>query len=253
MTAPVAPAPSRRPRWESLLWAAVVAVFLLGCAYIVERQLAFQASLSAQQTATAKLATALDQTRSQLQQHGVTPSAPPATTIVKSVPGATGPAGQSIVGPQGPAGKDGVSPDPSTIAALAAAMIHPSAGPSGAPGPVGARGLPGADSTVPGPAGATGAPGAAGQNGSPGPAGPKGDQGSVGPSGPAGPAPSGWTFTSSDGTVYDCIPDSSGTNHYTCTARAGTGPSSPPSPTPSPSVSAHAVRKSSVSTGPGRP
>lgn len=253
MTAPVPAQRRRRP--ESLLWAVVVALFLLGCAYIVDRQLALQASLNAQQTATTKLGAALDTTRTQLQQHGVTPKAPPATTIVQGVPGATGAAGQSIVGPQGPAGKDGVSPDPQAIAALVATMVHPSPGPTGPPGPVGARGAPGADSTVPGPAGATGA---AGPAGSPGPAGPQGGGGPSGPAGATGPAPSGWTWTASDGTVYNCVPDSAGSTHYVCTAQSGTGPS--PTPGPSPSQSATTPKTSvvhrsgtAVSTGPGRP
>lgn len=262
MTAPVEPAVRHHSRWEPLLRGMVVVLILLGCAYVVVQLLALratvnsqQASQSAQSTAITKLSSALDQTRAQLQQHGVTPSAPPATTIVKSVPGATGPAGQSITGPQGPAGKDGVSPDPSTIAALAAAMIHPSAGPSGPPGPVGARGAPGADSTVPGPQGAPGpastVAGPQGPQGQPGPA--STVSGPPGPKGDTGPAPSGWTFTASDGTVYDCTPDSAGSTHYVCTARSSTGPTTPPSPTPSPSISANTVRKSSVATGPGVP
>lgn len=264
MTIPDAVRP-RKPRRETLGWA-ISLVLLLSVAALAwyalraaneERQQA-QATATANATAIKQLSDALKTTQTQLTQHGITPKAPPPQTIVQSVPGATGPAGQSIVGPSGPPGRDGTSPDPQAIAALAAAMIHPSPGPSGPPGPVGARGAPGADSTVPGPAGASGAPGVAGQDGKDGSPGQKGDQGDPGPSGPAGPAPAGWSFTAADGTVYDCAPDAAGSTHYSCTARSGTGPQPPASPSPSQSAttpSSNAVRKSSsvVATGPGRP
>jgi hypothetical protein len=227
-------------------------LFLLGCAFIVVQLLSLrstvnsqQASQQAQSTAISKLSTALDQTRTQLQQHGVTPKAPPATTIVKDVPGA---AGASVVGPQGPAGPAGASPDVQAIAQLVLSMIHPSAGPAGPAGAVGPAGPAGADSTVPGPAGAAGA---AGQDGK---------DGSDGAQGGTGPAPSGWTFTAADGTVYDCTPDAAGSSHYTCQAESGTGPQPPSDPAPLPSQSAVASSRqaehrpvAAVSTGPGRP
>ena len=178
MTIPDAVRP-RKPRKETLGWA-ISLLLLLSVAALAwyalrmanEERHQAQATATANAQAIQQLSNALKTTQAQLTQHGITPKAPSPQTIVEQIPGATGAAGQSIVGPQGPAGKDGVSPDPGTIAALAAAMIHPSAGPTGPPGPVGSRGAPGADSTVPGPAGVAG---------SPGPAGPKGDQGNVGP------------------------------------------------------------------------
>lgn len=253
----------RKPRRETLGWA-VGLLLVLSVAALAwyalrtaneERQQA-QATATANATAIKQLSDALKTTQSQLTQHGITPKAPPPATIVQQIPGATGAAGQSIEGPPGPPGKDGVSPDPRAIAALVADMIHP------IPGPQGKQGIPGADSTVPGPQGEPGpastVAGPQGPQGEPGPAstvaGPQGEKGDT------GPAPSGWTFTASDGTVYDCAPDSAGSTHYACTAESGTGPQPPVSPSPSPSQSAtaassNAVRKTStaVSTGPGRP
>ena len=168
----------------------------------------------AQATVISRLSTGLDTTRHQLQQHHLTPAAPPAQTIVREVPGVATP----VPGPQGPQGVPG----------QAAPTITPSPGPSGAPG------KPGPASTIPGPAGspgapgqnATGAPGPPGPAGSPGPAstvpGPQGEQG------PAGPPPSGWTFTYTDvtgrSTTYNCTPDSTGSTHYTCTPQSSSGP-----------------------------
>lgn len=248
MSSPDEAPKTRQLRLEPALRLLAIVLFLLGCAYIVIQLLTLRSTLDAQavsqqaqSTAITKLSTALDQTRTQLKQHGVTPSAPPATTIVKGVPGA---AGASVVGPQGPAG---TSPDPNAIAQLVLSMIHPSPGPVGPSGAVGPQGPAGADSTVPGPAGPAGA---AGQDGK---------DGSDGAQGATGPAPSGWTFTASDGTVYDCSPDAPGSTHYQCTAESGTGPQPQPSPSqPQPSATAAnaAYLKRStvvVSTGPRWP
>ncbi|WP_152626488.1 collagen-like protein [Streptacidiphilus carbonis] len=240
------------------LQALIAVVVLLGCAYVVLQLLSMRSTLNsyersqtAQSTAITQLSTALDKTRTQLQQHGVTPSAPPATTIVKNVPGATGAAGQSVVGPQGPAGKDGVSPDPQAIAALVATMIHPSPGPSGPPGKdstvPGPQGVPGPASTVAGPQGAQGVPGK--DSTVPGPQGAKGDPGA------AGSPPSSWTWmwTDPSGTThtYTCVPDSPGATSFHCPeSGTSTPPSSPPpspSPSPSPSTSAAALKQQSTS------
>lgn len=254
MTIPDAIRP-RRPRratlamvggWVLLLLVVAFAVFALRAATDAQRRA--QATQSADAVAIQKLSTGLDQTRAQLQQHGVIPSAPPATTIVQGVPGA---AGQSIVGPAGPAGQNGASADPAAIAQLVLAMIHPVPGPAGATGPAGPAGAAGKDSTVAGPAGPAGAAGQDGSNGQ------DGKDGAQGSQGPAGPAPSGWTFTSADGTVYDCTPDSGGSAHYSCTARQ----TPTPTPTPVPSQSAVTSQKQAaphrpaapVSTGPGNP
>jgi hypothetical protein len=269
MTIPEAVRP-RKPRRETLGWA-IGLVLLLSVAALAwyalrtadEERSTAQATATANAQAVKQLSDALTTVQAQLTQHGITPKAAPPATIVAGVPGATGAAGQSVVGPEGPPGKDGVSPDPKAVAALVYAMIHP------IPGPKGDTGTAGKDSTMPGPVGAPGpastVAGPQGPQGEPGPAstvaGPKGDKGDVGPSGPAGstgPAPSGWTFTSSDGTVYDCAPDSAGSTHYSCSAESGTGPQPPASPSPSQSATAasntSSVRKSSaVSAGPGWP
>lgn len=90
---------------------------------------------------------------------------------------------------------------------------------NGAAGPVGPAGKDGTD----GQGGPDGQSGPAGADGS---QGPQGTQGEPGPAGSPGSAPSSFTFTTDDGTTYDCTPDGDG--HYTCTAR--------PKPTPSPTV-----------------
>lgn len=249
MTIPDAVRP-RKPRHTTVLMVAGLVALLAVVAFAVmalraatDAQRRAEATQSADVVAIKRLSAGLDQTRTQLQQHGVVPKAPPATTIVKGVPGA---AGQSIVGPQGPAGQNGTSPDPAVIAQLVLSMIHPSPGPAGPAGPAGA---PGKDSTVPGPAGPAGADGQDGKDGA---------NGSDGAQGPAGPAPSGWTFTASDGTVYDCTPDAPGSTHYDCTARSG-GPSPSPSPSPSSSAATSSSRNAGyrqtavVSTGPRWP
>ncbi|MFE2832144.1 hypothetical protein ACFXI6_14020 [Streptomyces mirabilis] len=166
----------------------------------------------AQATVIAKLATGLDTTRKQLKQHGVTPKAPAASSIVKGVPGVPG-----VPGPAGPSGSSGVAGSP---------------GPSGMPGQPGQSGRNGSPGIAgsPGPAGPSGSPGvgatgAAGQTGATGPAGPQGpkgdtgDQGQKGDTGATGPAPSGWSFTYPPGALgvtYNCTPDSDGSTHYSC-------------------------------------
>lgn len=229
----------------SLLLVVGFAVFALRAA--TDAQHRAEVTQSADALAIRQLSDGLTQTRAQLLQHGVVPKAPPPATIVQGVPGA---AGQSIVGPQGPAGQNGTSPDPAAIAQLVLAMIHPVPGPAGVAGPAGPGGAAGKDSTVPGPAGPSGAAGQDGANGK------DGQDGAQGPAGPAGPAPSGWTFTASDGTVYDCAPDSAGSTHYACTARQTPAPTPPPGPSQSATANTKQAPKRAatpVSTGPGRP
>jgi hypothetical protein len=231
----------RRPRRETVwIGAGLMLVLLVVGVAVVALRTAEQANRQLQQekaseaTAIGQLSSALQTTQNQLKQHGVTPSAPPPSQIIQGVPGATGPAGQSIIGPQGPPGKDGVSPDPNAIASAAAKLMHPSPGPQG---PAGPAGQPGANSTVPGP------------------------QGPAGEQGPTGPPPSSWTWTwtDSDGVkhTYTCTPVTSGSTAYSCQE---TGTSSPsPTPTPAPSQSAMTSMKAQqhkprdtavVSTGP---
>lgn len=220
------PVPSRPHRLDARLVLAAV-VFLAGCAYIVYSMVTLRQSLDAERqsqaadsTAISQLSSALATTRAQLQQHGVTPKAPPPQTIVQGVPGAQGPAGQSIVGPQGPPGKDAPTPNPAAIASQAAGLIHPSPGPQGPAGP------PGANSTVPGPQGPAGAQGQTGQT---------------------GPPPSSWTWTWTDSTgvthTYTCTEDTAGGTTYTCKETGTSSPSPSPSPS-SPSPGQQAVTSS---------
>lgn len=213
--------PSRRlPRPTTLASVALWVVLLLVAAFVAFTLNAVESSnhrlqkhVDAQDTVITRLATGLDTTRKQLQQHHVTPSAPAASSIVRGVQGVPGVPG--LAGPSGAAG---------------------SPGPSGAPGTPGRNGSPGTDGS-PGPAGptgapgATGSPGAAGQTGPAGPQGPKGDTGEQGPkgdTGATGPPPSGWTFTYNPpvgpSQTYNCTPDSPGSTHYTCTPTSSTGP-----------------------------
>jgi len=214
--------PSRRaPRtWlaGAALWT-VLGLLLLTAAFIAFALNAVEASnhrlqqqQAAQDTVISKLASGLDTTRRQLQQHGVKPKAPAASSIVRGIPGVPGPAGASG-----------------------------SPGATGSPGPAGASGAPGRNGSngSPGPAGPTGQPGAAGSPGPAGPQGPKGDagpqgpqgdtgpQGETGPQGPAGPPPSGLTFTYTDelgkSTTYNCTLDQ-GTTHMSCAAQSSSGP-----------------------------
>lgn len=215
----------RRPTRETVGWAAGVMLVLLvvGVALLAlrtaegaNRQLA--QDKAAESTAIGALSTALDQTRTQLQQHGVVPKAPPPSTIIQSVPGA-----QGAVGPAGATGPQGVAGSP---------------GPIGPTGPAGAVGKTGAT----GPTGATGQTGPAGVAG---PAGPQGDPGPAGAQGPAGASgqpPAGWTYTDATGATYDCERVSNfdpAAPRYTCTpTNTGGTPAPGPSPTPSQSATA---------------
>ena len=200
--------------WVLVLLTAAFVAFALNAVESSNRRLQQHASvqdstISRQGTVISKLASGLDTTRKQLQRHGLTPSAPAASSIVRGVQGVPGVPG--IPGPVGASGAPG----------KAAPTITPS------PGPSGARGAPGPASTIPGPAGIPGPSGAAGSPGPastvPGPQGPKGDPGSP------GPPPSGWTFTYTDelgkSTTYNCTPDSANSTHYSCTPVSGSSPS----------------------------
>lgn len=199
--------------------------------------------LAAQRQQIADLSSGLATTEAQLEQHGITPAAPPPAQIVT---GATGP-----TGPQGPGPSDAqvqtavdvylaahpptgnVSTDALTTVVAAYLVQHPPA-----PGP------PPSDTQVSnavatymaahpapsgpaGPTGSAGPQGDTGQTGAQGPQGPQGVQGPQGDTGPTGPAPGGWTWTDQLGTTYNCTQDSQGTAsspHYTCTAVSPTPP-----------------------------
>lgn len=199
-----------------LLLTAGFVAYALNTVESSNRQL--QRTQAAQDTVISRLSTGLDTTRRQLQQHGVQPKAPAASSIVRGVQGVPG-----VPGPAGPSGAAG------------------SPGPSGSPGRDGRNGSPGPASTIPGPSGAPGSPGpastVAGPQGPAGPSGAPGKDGAPGPRGepgPAGPPPSGWTFTYTDtlghSTTYNCTPDSEGSTHYTCTPTSSSGPLKKTSP-----------------------
>lgn len=167
----------------------------------------------AQATVIARLSAGLDTTRQQLQQHGVTPSAPPAQSIVGGVPGVPG-----TPGAQGEPGSPGVKGDKG----------DPGVAASPIPGPSGPPGQPGADSTVPGPQGAPGADSTV--------PGPKGDQGAQGVAGKDGrdgtdgKPPSGWSWTDPAGVSYSCTMDDPAGPHYACAPDPVVTPTSPASP-----------------------
>jgi hypothetical protein len=182
----------------SALGIAVFVVLVLHSVQDSNRRLA--EGQAAQATVIARLSTSLDTTRQQLQQHGVTPSAPPAQSIVGGVPGVPGATGTP--GRPGPSGAPGPSGSPGPT------------GPTGKTGSAGADGTPGAT----GPPGAAGNDGQTGAQGDPGPAGPQGDPGPAGPAGADGTngtdgrdgtngsPPAGWTYTDPNGVAYTCSP-----------------------------------------------
>ena len=213
--------PRRATMSAAIGWAAVLAFFAF-IALVLHSVQASNQHLAdgqkAQATVISRLSSSLDTTRQQLQQHGVTPSAPPAQSIVKGVPGVPGAVGAQ--GPQGSPGSVGPSGEP---------------GPAGSPGPVGSPGPTG----VPGSAGSngkdgpTGAPGPAGPQGDPGPAGPAGKDGTDGKDGAPGAPPAGWTWTDPTGQSYTCTPVSGfdpSAPRYACTADTTPPPTTPASP-----------------------
>lgn len=128
----------------------------------------------------AAVAEALDVTRSQVEDLGEEPVAPPAEEIVEDVD--TGGDPVLIPGPQGergPRGETGVTGPPGIDGKDGAAGLP---GPPGATGPTGPAGETGAT----GETGLTGETGATGEPGPIGPAGPQGETGATGAAGPAG-------------------------------------------------------------------
>jgi hypothetical protein len=175
----------------------------------------------AQATVITRLSSSLDTTRQQLQQHGVTPSAPPAQSIVKAVPGLPGAVGAP--GAQGAQGAPGSTGPPGVPGSAG------SPGPTGSPGPV---------STVPGPggspgvAGPQGVPGVAGADGKDGAPGKDGTNGTDGRDGANGAPPAGWTWTDPAGISYTCSPVDGfdpTAPRYTCAPDPVTPPTESPS------------------------
>lgn len=245
----------QRHAWHVLavvLALAVAAVF--ACLLLLESHLAdrmhrqsVQADSRAvgQQQAIDKLASGLDAARTQLQQHGLTPSVPPPSDLLRGLPGPAGPAGVQGPGPTDvqvqtavdaylaihpPAG--GTNATDAQIITAVTAYLRANPPPPGPPGPgptdtqiAGAVAV--YVSAHPPPAGPQGNPGPQGGQGV---AGTTGAQGPTGPTGATGPPPAGWSYTDPLGLTYDCAPDNqSPPPHYTCRPRSAV-------PTPSPSA-----------------
>ncbi len=229
-------------RWSVI--AAFVAVIAGGC-YISYAILQLGEKGKERDVMISALSKSLDDSREQLKDNGITPSAPPAKQVVESVEGQPGARGAT--GPTGPKGDDG-PPGPT--------------GPTGPPGPRGEKGDTGdngenGEAGAPGAAGESGpsgAPGANGENGQagvPGPAGPAGPEGPVGPQGPQGDRgekgdpgtlPETLTINHADGSSETCT--RSGDSTYNCTSNVP--------PTTDPDTEPQAGQQVSAYTGGGR-
>ncbi len=221
-----------------LLKGGMITVFLmllLGGFYISYEIRGATQRADASARAVKSLSKNLDSSRKQLTDHGITPSAPPAKTVIQQVggiPGAAGAPGRNgTSGIPGPSGPPGPSGSPGSAG-------HD--GSSGEPGKNGQDGVPGADGAA-GPTGPPGIPGAAGadgtngvdgkngQDGKDGAPGPQGEKGDPGPTGPAGTLPPTITFNRDTGTET-CTLDSGSDSSYTCTTQPP-GAGGTPSPT----------------------
>lgn len=209
--------------------AAIFGLVLLTGAY-VSYQLFSLADRTNEQGATiSALSQGLDSSRDQLKDNGITPTVPPAKTVVERIegsPGAKGDTGaQGVVGPSGPTGPSG-SPGPrgpkgdtGETGQEGVPGAAGETGPSGAPGTNGADGTNGVDGAQ-GPQGEPGPPGAQGEPG------PRGEKGETGDQGPQGTLPGTMTINHSDGTTETCTLE--GDSTYNC---SGSGPAPQPSDT----------------------
>jgi hypothetical protein len=187
----------------------------------------------------------LDSSRKQLQDNGITPTVPPAKTVVEKIegsPGAKGDTGAS--GTQGPAGSPGPSGSPGPRGQKGDTGDTGQSGASGVAGETGPSGAPGAD-------GKDGQDGAQGAQGEPGPAGAKGETGDTGPQGPQGePGPQGtlpstMTINHADGSTETCTLQ--GDSTYNCSGTAAS-----PTPTDSSQAMSSDYRRDTPQ-GPSRP
>jgi hypothetical protein len=141
------------------------------------------------------------------------PGSPAQTQVLKQLQSTTGQSGSN--GRDGLPGLPGINGTPGLN------------GLNGVPGINGSNGINGHDSTSPGPTGATGATGAVGPMGAQGEPGTNGRDGKDGTNSDS----AGYSFTTPDGTTYDCTPDGKtldGRPHYSCSPRSR--------PTPSPAA-----------------
>ncbi len=224
--------------------AAIFGLVLLTGAYVSFQLFTLSDRTNEQGATIAALSENLDSSREQLKDNGITPTVPPAKTVVEKVegsPGAKGDTGaQGVEGPAGPIGPSG-SPGPR--------------GPKGDTGETGQAGVPGAAGET-GPSGAPGTngqDGAEGTRGEPGPAGPQGEQGiqgpqgEAGPTGPAGPQgtlPPTMTINHSDGSSETCTLRNDGST-YDCSGAPAVPPTSTDAPTPSQQVTSSDYRRDS--------
>lgn len=227
--------------------AVIFGLVLLTGAYVSYQLFTLSDRTNEQGATITALSQGLDSSRDQLKDHGITPTVPPAKTVVEKIegsPGAKGDTGaQGVGGPPGPTGPSG------------------SPGPRGQKGDTGASGQDGT-SGVAGETGPSGAPGVNGQDGAqgpqgePGPAGPQGEAGPMGPQGPEGPQgpqgtlPATMTINHSDGSTETCTLQ--GDSTYNC---SGTNPEPTPTDTSSPSsqVTASDYRHDESPQGPDSP
>lgn len=210
----------------------VFALMVIGGVYVSHQMLALSARTNEQGALITKLAQGLDGSRNQLQDHGIRPTGPSASQIVKEVgipvPGPTGRAGApglSVTGPPGANGANGQNGTPGrTVTGPPGANGATVTGPPGANGVDGKDGKDGA--TVVGPPGADGKDGKDGVDGKDGAPGPQG------PQGPQGTQPGTYVFVM-NGQTYTCTQTSGGDPaRYSCTSDGQ------PSPTPTDSSAA---------------
>ncbi|MEP6477859.1 MAG: hypothetical protein ABJB03_00580 [Rhodoglobus sp.] len=151
--------PAPRSRWSIFWGGLVIACFLIGAAaaiiFIVQagHDRDNAAAIQQQQGETIdNLASALDESRHQLQDNGLNPVAPPSSELVP-VPGPAGEPGTAgAQGPQGPRGfdgHDGIDGKDGAPGAPGTTGLDGATGPQGDPGPAGAPGNPGADGQPP--------------------------------------------------------------------------------------------------------
>lgn len=150
----------------TVLKLAVGAIFLLVLltgAYVSYQLFTLSDRTNQQGDTITALSQNLDSSRKQLQENGITPTVPPAKTVVEKIEGSPGAKGDTgATGVQGPVGPTG---------------------PSGSPGPRGQKG----DTGSTGQTGTSGVAGETGPSGAPGVDGTDGKDGAQGEPGPAGP------------------------------------------------------------------
>lgn len=214
----------RRNRW--LIGGLIV--FLLGCIFLIAwllRANSIENGKTLHANGQLKIAlTQADQFRAErddlIKRAGtLKPGSPAQTQVLKQLQSTTGqPLSNGLNGAPGLPGANGA---PGLNGFNGVAGVN---GTNGVSGPAGGLGAAGAVGST----GSTGLAGSTGANGVQGDPGPTGAPGPAGPTGPTGAEPSAFTFTTSDGTVYDCTPD--GGAHYTCTPRPATTANASSSP-----------------------